>query len=147
MIRRKKTPIDLIDDIYSLAYWMTGSESAARELVYSTYLHVDRNTRERELFKSFRECLSRKLDEDISCSRPISPVKWKELPGMSLRERFADIKLSVLLSEITGLKHKDISKIIGKPLDTIRLWLTAGRQSLASGMLSLDSTHPVGHFN
>ncbi|NTW82729.1 MAG: RNA polymerase subunit sigma-24 [Chlorobiaceae bacterium] len=147
MIRKKRTPTDLMDDIYSLAYWMTGSEKSANELVYSTYLNVESNTPEREVFKTFRECLLRKLDEDISSSRPKSPAKRKELQGMSLRERFADIKLSVLLSEIPGLKHRDISKIIGKPLDTIRLWLSSGRQSLASGMLSVGCTLPFYHFN
>lgn len=27
-----KTPLDLMDDIYSLAYWMTGSEKSASDL-------------------------------------------------------------------------------------------------------------------
>jgi hypothetical protein len=147
MIRKKRTPTDLMDDIYSLAYWMTGTEKSANELVYATYLNVETNTPEREVFRIFRECLLLKLDEGMSCSRPKSPFKRKESHGMSLRERFADIKLSVLLSEIPGLKHNDISKIIGKPLNTIRLWLSTGRQSLASGMLTVSCALPFFHFN
>jgi DNA-directed RNA polymerase specialized sigma24 family protein len=48
-----------------------------------------------------------------------------------------DRKLSVLFSEICGLKHRAISIIIGKPLDTIRLWLSTGRKSFAEGLVRL----------
>ncbi len=147
MIRKKRTPIDLMDDIYSLAYWMTGSEKTANELVYSTYLNIESNAPEREVFKTFRTCFLHSMDESISVCEPVLLVKRKEFQGVSLRQRIADIKLSVLLSEIPGLKHRDISKIIGKPLDTIRLELSKGRQSLANSMLSLESTLPATHFN
>ena len=139
MNKEKRTPMDLMDDIYSLAYWMTGSETSANELVNVTYLNVDNQTHEREVFKTFRECYFDSLEEDISSSVSESPYKPNECKGMSLRQRFADIKLSVLLSEIPGLRHSDISNIIGKPLDTIRLWLSSGRQSFAEGLLSFDS--------
>jgi len=33
MIRGKRTPMDLMDEIYSLAFWITGSEASANELV------------------------------------------------------------------------------------------------------------------
>ncbi len=56
MINAQRTPMDLMDDIYTLAYWMTGSETAANELVNRTYLHVESHTPEREVFKTFREC-------------------------------------------------------------------------------------------
>ena len=52
----KKTPLDLLDDIYSLAYWMTGSESVSHDLVNKTYLYANTKTRERELLKTFRRC-------------------------------------------------------------------------------------------
>ncbi len=134
----KRTPMDLMDDIYSLAYWMTGSETAANELVNRTYLNVDRKTPEREVFKTFRECYFDRFDDDMSLIVP-EPCKPNECLEEPLRQRFADIKLSVLLSEIPGLKHQDISKIIGKPLETIRLWLSAGRQALAEGLFSFDA--------
>jgi hypothetical protein len=147
MIRKKRTPIDMMDDIYSLALWMTGSEKSANELVRSTYLNVRSNASEREVFKTFRQCFFRSIDENISAREPVSPFARKEIKMVSLRQRFADIKLSVLLSEIPGLKHRDISKIIGTPLETIRLWLSTGRQSLADSVLSLDGTLPLGHLN
>jgi len=139
--------MDLIDDIYSIAYWMTGSEIAANKVVYSTYLNVNSDTSECGVFKAFRECYFKSIDEDISLPLSESKSKLKKSSRESLRQRFADIKLSVLISEISGLKHGDISKIIGKPLDSIRLWLSSGSQSLAGGLSSLDSTPQVRHFN
>lgn len=138
MIKEKRTPMDLMDNIYSLAYWMTGSEIEATELVNRTYLNIHIDTPEREVFKSFRECYLDSIDEDILLRIPESPCTQTEPPVTPLRRRFADIKLSVLLSEVPGLKHRDISKIIGKPLNTIRLWLSSGRRSFADGTLSFE---------
>ncbi len=56
MIKEKRTPMDLMDDMYSLAYWMTGSETSAAELVNITYLNVTLDTPESEVYKTFREC-------------------------------------------------------------------------------------------
>ena len=56
MTRIKKTPLDLLDDIYSLAYWMTGSEDTSRDLVNRTYLYANTKTRETDLLKTLREC-------------------------------------------------------------------------------------------
>jgi DNA-directed RNA polymerase specialized sigma24 family protein len=139
MMRKKRALKDMMDNLYSLAYWLTGSEKSANTLVNSTYLNVQGNAPEREVFKTFRACFFRSIDENISVREPESPVMQKDIQGVSLRQRFADIKLSVLLSEIPGLKHRDISKIIGKPLDTIRLWLSLGRKWLAGGPLSPDT--------
>jgi len=139
MIEEQRTPMDLMDDIYSLAWWMTGSEAAAAELVNRTYLNIDNHTPEREVFKIFRACYFDKIGHN----RPLCMSKLSRKPmdrlGAPVLQRDADIKLSVLLSEISGLKHRTISKIIGKPLDTIRVWLSAGRKTLAEGMLSQDA--------
>jgi DNA-directed RNA polymerase specialized sigma24 family protein len=63
---------------------------------------------------------------------------------MVLLQRDADIKLSVLLSDVSGLKHRTISHIIGKPIETIRVWLSAGRKSLAEKILAFDESHLPG---
>ncbi len=121
--------MNLLDDIYSLAYWMTGNEQASAELVTSTYRNVKADTQRTDMLKRFRnsyidrygqdtELDMKKNNENGSCN--------SILP--KLRERAADIKLSVLLSEIPGLKHKDISLIMDKPVETIRLWLFCGRK-------------------
>ena len=134
MIKAKRTPLDLLDDIYSLAYWLTGSETKATELVNSTYLNVDNESSETEVFTTFRACYLESIDQDDAGSLPETPCFSKEILAASLLEQDADIRLSVLLSAISGLKHRAISRIIGKPLNTIRVWLSEGRKSLVHGI-------------
>lgn len=130
MIEIKKTPLDLIDDIYNLAYWMTGNEKASNELVSSTYLNTDHQAPETDVLKTFRECYidtygqNTELEMHETNRTPLSLID-------SLKHWATDIKLSVLLSEITGLRHAQIADIIGKPVDTIRLWLFWGRKFMA----------------
>ena len=128
----KKTPLDLLDDIYSLAYWMTGSESVSHDLVNKTYLYANTKTRERELLKTFRRCYVDQFGQYTEFCISGKPCKTHLQLIDSLRQWTADIKLSVLLSEISGLKHRQISDIVGKPVDTIRLWLYWGRKLLAN---------------
>jgi hypothetical protein len=128
MKRIKKTALDLLDDIYSLAYWMTGNEEVSKDLVHCTYLSASSISGERELLKGFRECYVTRFGQQAdfcttekSCQSHLqlfdSPIQWA-----------ADIKLSVVLSEISGLKHSQISEIVGKPVETVRLWLLWGRK-------------------
>ena len=130
MIKAQRTPLDVMDDIYSLAHWLTGSETTATELVNKTYMNVDNESSETEVFTTFRTCYLDSIDEDDANSLPETPCFSKETPGMSLFKQDADIRLSVLLSAISGLKHRAISRILGKPLMTIRAWLSEGRKSL-----------------
>lgn len=124
-----------MDDIYSLAYWMTGSLTATNDLVNRTYSLADLDTSEKELFKTFRACYFEcYLQESIVCSEEI-PLRVSDYTEDILRKWSADIKLSVLLSEIAGMKHRDISEIIGKPLETVRLWLSWGRKWFVNGTL------------
>ena len=130
MIEIKKTPLDLIDDIYSLAYWMTGNEKASNELVSTTCLNADLKAPETEVLKTFRECY---LDA-YGQSADLDIHETTENNGgliESLRQWAADIKLSVLLSELTGMRHAQFSDIIGKPVETVRLWLFWGRKFFA----------------
>ncbi|ABB24069.1 MAG: RNA polymerase subunit sigma-24 [Pelodictyon luteolum] len=131
----KKSPIDLLDDIYSLAYWMTGSEKATSELVNMTYVNADMRSEETAILKTFRECyIDRYGQETDFCIDSIDCKPERNLMAV-LRQWAADIKLSVLLNEISGLKHAEISEIIGKPVETIRTWLFLGRKLLVSDML------------
>ena len=129
MIEIKKNPVDLIDDIYSLAYWMTGNEKASSELVSTTCLNADLKAPETEVLKAFRDCYldaygqNAELDmHETACDGGVYD---------SLKQWTADIKLSVLMSELNGLRHAQISEIIGKPVETIRLWLFWGRKFFA----------------
>ncbi|ACF42471.1 RNA polymerase sigma24 factor [Pelodictyon phaeoclathratiforme] len=132
--------MDLMDDIYSLAYWMTGSEASATELVNITYLNVTLDTPESEVYKTFRECYFDTFGYEEAPCIPKPSCNPMEKMGSVLLQRDADIKLSVLLSAVSGLKHGAISKIIGKPLDTIREWLSVGRKSLAERVLTYDAS-------
>lgn len=130
MMEIKKTPLDLIDDIYNIAYWMTGSEKASSELVSSTYLNTDLNVEETDVLRTFRECYLDTYGQNTELEIQESDCAQASLMD-SFKQWTADIKLSVLLSEITGLKHAQISEVIGKPVDTIRLWLFWGRKFFA----------------
>ena len=133
MIKAQRTPLDLMDDIYSLAHWLTGSETKATELVNSTYLNVRNKSSETEVFTTFRTCYLDSIDQDDAYSLPETPCFTKETPETTRLRQNADIRLSVLLSAISGLKHRAISRIIGKPLKTIRVWLSEGRKTLVHG--------------
>lgn len=130
MLKRKRTYMDLMDDIYSLAHWLTGSESKAADLVNRTYVNADNVTSETAVFTTFRTCYLDGLDQDEECCLPETPCFSRETPDTQLLEQIADIRLSILLSAISGLKHRAISRITGKPLNTIRTWLSMGRKSL-----------------
>jgi hypothetical protein len=130
MIKAKRTPFDLIDTIYTLAHWLTASDMKAVELVSNTYLKLDYDTSETEVFKSFRASYLNSIDQDEAGTLSETPCFSKETPEATRLKQDADIRLSLLLSVISGLKHKAISGIIGKPLDTIRVGLSEGRKSL-----------------
>ena len=128
----KKTPLDLLDDIYSLAYWMTGSEGASHDLVNKTYLYANTMTIERELLTTLRSCYVDQFGQHTDfcignkqCNSPLHLID-------SLKQWAADVKFSVLLQEISGLKHRQIAEILGKPVDTVRLWLYWGRKLMAN---------------
>ncbi|NTW69524.1 MAG: RNA polymerase subunit sigma-24 [Chlorobiaceae bacterium] len=131
MIQSKRTTLDLMNNIYTLAYWMTGSETESNELVNKTYQLIDKNLSEKEIYKTFRSCYLSTINIDRDPSAEKFGVLMDDTEE-SLRQKFADIKLSVLLSELPGIRHRDISKIIGKPLITIRWWLSLGRKSLVN---------------
>ena len=133
MIKAQRTPLYLMDDIYTLAHWLTGSEKKATELVNSTYLNVGKESSENEVFATFRTCYLDSINQDDAYSLPETPCFSKETPETNRLKQDADIRLSVLLSAISGLKHRAISRIIGKPLTTIRVWLSEGRKALVHG--------------
>jgi hypothetical protein len=128
MIKEIKTARDLLDDIYSLAFWMTGAVLDANKLVKTTYLHAKTGSSATELFKTFRACYFESYGNDSLTSRRGIHNKSGQNPAHLLRLRFNDMKLSVLLSEIAGLKHLEISKITETSLETVRSWLSRGRK-------------------
>ncbi len=138
MIQIKKTPMDLINDIYSLAYWMTGSENASSELVSRTYLNTTLDAPETEQLKTFRKCYLDTYGQHAELDIHETSGTYRGLVE-SLRQWTADVKLSVLLSDLSGLKHAQISAVIGKPVDTVRLWLFWGRKFFVNDNLQRAS--------
>jgi hypothetical protein len=135
MTDENNTPLDLIDEIYSLAYWMTGSTKDASKLLKRTYLNTDKNSSASELIKKFRVCYFDSIGQVPVSGFMATFDQPKESLTQSLWKWYEDIKLTVLLSEITGLKHRDICEITGNTLETIRLWLSWGRNQLKNGIL------------
>jgi len=116
-------------DLYTLAYWMTGKEMSASELVNSTYLNADSDTSIIDLFRIFRACYF----DTFAYS---DPYRYSaEHQAGSLRQRFADLKLSVLLCEICEFTYRDISEITGMPVETLRTRLSWGRRLLVKALL------------
>jgi DNA-directed RNA polymerase specialized sigma24 family protein len=133
MNRIKKSPLDLLDDIYSLAYWMTGREDESHDLVNLTYLYANTRTKESDLLTTFRKCYVERFGQNADfCISDNQQCTGQHPILESLKQWAADIKLSVLLSEISGLKHRQIAEIVGKPVDTVRLWLFWGRKLLVN---------------
>lgn len=135
MVRINKTPLDILDDIYSLAYWMTGNARASDELVNRTYLNADIDTQETDLLKTFRSCYVDSYGQSAELGMTENQNGTAKSVLQNIKERAADVRLSVLLSEISGLKHQQISEIMGKPVKTIRFWLFWGRKFLVKDSL------------
>ncbi len=137
MAAEEREPMDLLDKMYSLGYWMTGSLKKTNELVLRTYQNVESDTTEIEVFKTFRDIYYERFGLDGATPEPKACRYPDENLLILLHQQETDKKLSVLFSEICGLKHREISIILGKPLDTIRLWLSLGRKSIVDGLLVL----------
>jgi hypothetical protein len=133
MIDVIKTPIDVMDDIYSLAYWMTGSEKSASDLLNRVYLNVNIESSEMEVIKMFRICYFDSIGVELGSSVTNNLYRPDEDLTQFLWGWFEDIKLSVLLSEIFRLQYCDISEITGKSIETIRMWLSWGRKQIGKG--------------
>jgi len=135
MIRINKSPRDILDDIYSLAYWMTGSEHESGELVEKTYSNATNCTQENDLLKSFRNMYSKRYGQNTGLYMLENGNGTEQRKEETIKQKVAEVKLSVLLSEISGLKHGQISEIMEKPVDTIRMWLLSGRKFLVNETL------------
>lgn len=135
MIDGGKTPLDLMDEVYSLAYWMTGSERSASDLLNRVYLNIDIEGPEKEVIRMFRTCYFDSIGIDAGFGLTNNKCMPEKKLTLSWRRCFEDIKLSVLLSEISRFNHQDISEITGRTLETIRVWLSWGRKQVDHGTL------------
>jgi hypothetical protein len=127
---------DLLDQLYTVAYWMTGSVLKTNDLVFNTYQKVDAETTEVEFFKTFRNVYY----EHYTHNAPSLALNRTSGNGECLEaenhQHEADGKLAVLLAEVCKLKHRAISKILDKPVETIRLLLTSERKAMLTDALN-----------
>ncbi|NTW56323.1 MAG: RNA polymerase subunit sigma-24 [Chlorobiaceae bacterium] len=136
MEKKNRKPFQLVDDIYSIGCWITGSKEDAAELIEKTYLIIDPEATEIDVFKTFRHCLLDSL-KGISCIPKPSCNDMEKL-GYKLIKQDAEVKLTVLLAEISGLSPVEISKIMGKSVEEVKFCLTTGRKRFATDLIILD---------
>lgn len=131
---QKTDPIEMLDQMYPIVYWMTRSLKKTKDLVYKTYDRIDSDTSEIELFKTFRAV----YNEDRALESPLQTrtSDGNELPITSQED--VDIKLSTLLVELCDFSYQEISTIMDQPVETIRQWLATGRTLLLKEYFRVD---------
>jgi len=132
-----REPLDLLDHMYTVAYWMTGSLKKTNTLVYKTYQMVDSETSEVQLFKTFRNVFYEHYCLDAPTLVAHHDYENEEAPESEANAREFDGRLAVLLAEVCKLRHHAISTILEQPIEKIRLLLTSKRKSMLIGFLNL----------
>ncbi len=129
MNHRSNTPVlDAIDEVYNLAYWMTGNEATAGMLVSQTYSTVDKHASLVSLYKAFRESYLKAFGQ----TPVMSAEEAAEIADTDVARAVVmlptDFKMAVLLADIAGLSHHDIAKVVENSVDAVREWLHWGRK-------------------
>lgn len=128
MRNQKKSALEYIDDIYNLAYWMTGNEASTGMLVSQLYLNLEEDVTAVELFSKFRGLYLNSFGQEILLNTDDLMLVEDSEVARAIVTLPADFKLVVLLSDIADLSHSEIAEVIGKPIDTVRSWLHWGRK-------------------
>lgn len=129
MNHRSNAPVlDAIDEVYNLAYWMTGNEATAGMLVSQTYSAIDQRASLISLYKAFRENYLKAFGQ----TPVISAEEAAEIADTDVARAIitlpTDFKMAVLLADIAGLSHRDIATIVGHSVEAVREWLHWGRK-------------------
>ena len=132
-----RDPLDLLDQMYTVAYWMTGSLRKTNNLVFKTYQLVDAETTEVQLFKTFRKVFYEHLCFGMTFLASHQDCENEESAESGKIKQEIDGRLAVLLAEVCKLKHQAISKILDQPVEQIRVLLTSKRKSMLAGLLNL----------
>jgi hypothetical protein len=132
-----REPLDLVDHIYTVAYWMTGSLKKTNILVYKTYQMVDAETTEVQLFKTFRTVFQEHFCLEAPSLAAHLDFENEESPESESNHQEMDGRLAVLLAEVCQLNHHAIARILDKPVDKIRLMLISKRKSMLKVFLNL----------
>ncbi|NTW54565.1 MAG: hypothetical protein HGB15_07370 [Chlorobaculum sp.] len=132
-----REPLEMLDHMYTVAYWMTGSLKQTNNLVYITYQMVDSETSEVQLFKIFRKVFYEHYCIDIPSYVLQQYVENEESPESDNEQQEMDGRLAVLLAEVCKFRHYAISSILDQPIENIRLLLTSKRKSILKGFLNV----------
>jgi DNA-directed RNA polymerase specialized sigma24 family protein len=129
MNHHSKSPVlDAIDEVYNLAYWMTGNEATAGMLVSQTYRAVDKHATLVSLYKAFRENYVKAFGQ----TPVLSAEEAAEIADSDVARAVValptDFKMAVLLADIAGLSHRDIATVVENSVDAVREWLHWGRK-------------------
>lgn len=128
--RTAATALEWIDEVYNLAYWMTGSEAASGMLVSQTYLNPDAITSRVSVFKMFREHFQRGFGQNMTMDHERILQTRDSDVALAVASLPVDFKMAVLLADAENMSHAEISEIVDKPIDTVRSWLHWGRKLL-----------------
>lgn len=124
------SPIELVDDVYNLAFWMTGDEASAGMLVSQTYTNPRMVCSKQELFRQFRTSYLKSFGQ----SATFDTQKVAMIPDADIARAVlslpSDFKLVVLLADAEEMSHAEIAAIVEKPIETVRGWLRWGRKLL-----------------
>ncbi len=123
--------MELIDDVYSVALWMTGDEASAGMLVSQTYLNNTGFKNAASLFKAFRNVYVRSYGQEGGFGAADAMNIDDAEVARAVINTSADFKLATLLADMVGLSHSQIAEVLDKPIDAIRLWLRWGRKLLS----------------
>jgi len=140
MTNKKKTSREIMDNIYSIAFWMTGDHAVCYNLLKKTYLYAEPGSNEQVMLKTFRYCYVEDFGQEVNSWFSDEASNDNVMPlADGLEQSAADIKIAVLLSEISGLTHRQIAKVLEQKLETIRLWLFWGRKVFVHNYLMRES--------
>ncbi len=120
--------LDAIDEVYNLAYWMTGNEATAGMLVSQTYNSIDKHASLVSLYKAFRENYLKAFGQ----TPVLSAEEAAEIADTDVARAVValptDFKMAVLLADIAGLSHRDIATVVETSVEAVREWLHWGRK-------------------
>ncbi len=120
--------LEAIDDVYSLAYWMTGNEATAGMLVSQTYSAVNEHASLVSLYKAFRESYLKAFGQRPVVSEEEAAQITDSDVARVVMGLPTDFKMALLLADIAGLSHSDIAKVVGQSVEAVREWLHWGRK-------------------
>ncbi len=126
---RSSTPVlDAIDEVYNLAYWMTGNEATAGMLVSQTYSAIDKHASLVSLYQAFRKSYLKAFGQTPVLSEEEAAQIADTDVARAVVALPTDFKMAVLLSDIAGLSHRDIAAVVETSVEAVREWLHWGRK-------------------